>query len=157
MRRRATQGALPVDHSPSTLRGIEGRALQEDSMRRCTGFCTGRLTLKRVSAFPAGLARLRSGQVSPAAALLALLLAVVPLAPAWAQQIASATKAASLLTVERIYGQPSLSGSLNNRLEGRPDRKLRGYFQRSGEGSEAKTEIWGLDVATGKRDRKSVV
>src|SRR5437870_10590446 len=136
MRRRASQRALPVDHSPSTLRGIEWRALQEDSMRRCTGFCTGRLTLKRVSAFPAGLARLRSGQVSPAAALLALLLAVVPLAPAWAQQIASATKAASLLTVERIYGQPSLSGSLTNGLEWSPDGKLLGYFQRSGEGSE---------------------
>ncbi len=122
-------------------------------MRRCTGFRTGRLTLKRVSAFPAGLARLRPGQVSPAAALLALLLAVVPLAPAWAQQIASATKAASLLTVERIYGQPSLSGSLTNGLEWSPDGKLLGYFQRSGEGSEAKTEIWGLDVATGKRRR----
>src|SRR5713226_9371482 len=113
------------------MRGIEWRALQEDSMRRCTGFRTGRLTLKRVSAFPAGLARLRPGQVSPAAALLALLLAVVPLAPAWAQQIASATKAASPLTVERIYGQPSLSGSLTNGLEWSPDGKLLGYFQLS--------------------------
>src|SRR3989454_8901670 len=123
-------------------------------MRRCTGFCTGRLTLKRVSAFPAGLARLRRVDVSPAAALLALFLAVDPLAPAWAQQIASATKAASLLTVERIYGQPSLSGSLTNGLEWSPDGKLLGYFQRSGEGSEAKTEIWGLDAATGKRRRQ---
>src|SRR5437879_13397921 len=100
-------------------------------MRRCTGFCTGRLTLKRVSAFPAGLARLRSGQVSPAAALLALLLAILALAPAWAQQTGSPTQAASLLTVERIYGQPTLSGSLTIAQEWSPYGTLRGLFSKT--------------------------
>jgi dipeptidyl-peptidase-4 len=55
------------------------------------------------------------------------------------------------LTVERIYGQPSLSGSLTQGLQWSPDGKLLSYFQRTGQGREAKTDIWVLEVATGER------
>jgi dipeptidyl-peptidase-4 len=76
-------------------------------------------------------------------ALLVALLAAVA-APALAQRKA--------LTVERIYGPgPSLSGSLTQGLQWSPDGKLLSYLQRSGQGREAKTDIWVLDVASGER------
>jgi len=55
------------------------------------------------------------------------------------------------LTVERIYGSPSLSGALTEGLEWSPDGKLLSYFQRTGQGADARTSLWGLDVASGKR------
>ncbi len=56
------------------------------------------------------------------------------------------------LTVERIYGPgPSLSGALTQGLQWSPDGKLLSYTQRSGQGREAKTDIWVLDVASGER------
>jgi dipeptidyl-peptidase-4 len=76
-------------------------------------------------------------------ALLVALLAAVA-APALAQRKA--------LTVERIYGPgPSLSGSPTPGLQWSPDGKLLSYTQRSGQGREAKTDIWVLDVASGER------
>ena len=79
-------------------------------------------------------------------AAIALLVALVATmaAPALAQRKA--------LTVERIYGPgPSLSGSLTPGLQWSPDGKLLSYTQRSGQGREAKTDIWVLDVASGER------
>ncbi len=55
------------------------------------------------------------------------------------------------LTVERIYGQPSLSGKLTTGVQWSPDGKLLSYFHRAGEGAAAKTDIWALDAATGER------
>jgi len=56
------------------------------------------------------------------------------------------------LTVERIYGPgPSLSGSLTQGLQWSPDGKLLSYVQRTGQGREAKTDIWVLEVASGAR------
>jgi len=81
-------------------------------------------------------------------ALLVALAAMVS-APAIAQQPAAQRKA---LSVERIYGPgPSLSGSLTQGLQWSPDGKLLSYTQRSGQGREAKTDIWALDVASGER------
>ncbi len=55
------------------------------------------------------------------------------------------------LTVERIYGQPSLSGSQIRGIQWSPDGKMVGYEQAAGKGSEAVAEIWAMDVATGER------
>ncbi len=80
------------------------------------------------------------------AVLLALLATMTLQAPA--QQTAQR----KALTVERIYGPgPSLSGSLTQGLQWSPDGKLLSYTQRSGQGREAKTDIWVIDVATGDR------
>jgi len=65
-----------------------------------------------------------------------------------AQQPAGAGKA---LTVERIYSQPSLSGRLTRGLAWTPDGKLLSYFETKGTGKETKTELWGLDAASGER------
>ncbi len=79
--------------------------------------------------------------------LLVALTATMP-APVRAQQAAQR----KALTVERIYGPgPSLSGSLTQGLQWSPDGKLLSYTQRSGQGREAKTDIWALDVASGER------
>jgi dipeptidyl-peptidase-4 len=56
-----------------------------------------------------------------------------------------------LLTVKRIYGQPSLSGRLNRGVQWSPDGKLVSFFATSGQGKDAKSELWTLDVASGKR------
>ena len=65
-----------------------------------------------------------------------------------AQQPAGAGKA---LTVERIYSQPSLSGRLTRGLAWTPDGKLLSYFETTGAGKETKTELWGMDAASGER------
>ena len=60
-----------------------------------------------------------------------------------AQQPAGAGKA---LTVERIYSQPSLSGRLTRGLVWTPDGKGLSYFETSGSGKEARTELWVMDA-----------
>src|SRR5438552_18264237 len=65
-----------------------------------------------------------------------------------AQQPATARKA---LTVERIYSQPSLSGRLTRGVAWTPDGKGLSYFETTGSGKEAKTELWVMDAASGER------
>jgi len=81
--------------------------------------------------------------------LLAFVLIAVS-APVWAQS-APAVAEFKPLTVERIWGQPSLSGKLTTGIAWSPDGRLLSYFHHSGEGPQAKTDIWGLDVETGER------
>ncbi len=87
------------------------------------------------------------------AAALAISAALFP-APARAQTGAGkAPRAAApgkALTVERIWGQPSLSGAPTAGLQWSPDGKLLAYTQR-GEGRGARTGIWVIEAATGQR------
>src|SRR6266851_1223459 len=73
--------------------------------------------------------------------------AVLP-SVATAQQPAGAGKA---LTVERIYSQPSLSGTLTRGLAWTPDGKGLSYFETKGSGKDAKTELWVMDASSGER------
>jgi dipeptidyl-peptidase 4 len=68
-------------------------------------------------------------------------------APAFAQSQAVASKP---LTVERIYGAPSLSGYLTEGIEWEPDGKRFSYFE---DGTRAKggPELWTMDAATAER------
>ena len=52
-----------------------------------------------------------------------------------------------MLTVERIYSAPSLSGNLTEGLEWTPDSKRISYFGRDRSG----VELWTTDAATGER------
>src|SRR6266849_669986 len=61
------------------------------------------------------------------------------------------TGAGRVLTVERIYSQPSLSGRLTRGLVWTPDGKGLSYFETKGSGKEAKTELWVMDAASGER------
>jgi dipeptidyl-peptidase-4 len=81
--------------------------------------------------------------------LIALFLFAFFASPSAAQQPAAISGKA--LTVERIYGQPSLSGRLTRGLEWTPDGKELSYFETKGSGKEAKTELWVMDAATGER------
>ncbi len=65
-----------------------------------------------------------------------------------AQQPAGAGK---VLTVERIYSQPSLSGRLTRGLAWTPDGKGLSYFETKDFGKDAKTELWVMDAASGER------
>jgi dipeptidyl-peptidase-4 len=78
----------------------------------------------------------------------ALLMSAYFVSSSVAQQAAAAGKA---LTVERIYSQPSLSGRLTRGLAWTPDGKQLSYFETIGSGKEAKTELWGMDAASGER------
>ncbi len=60
-------------------------------------------------------------------------------------------QAGKLLTVERIYGQPSLSGSLTQGLQWSADGKQLSYLVRQGTGRDAKTDIWVMDAASGEK------
>jgi dipeptidyl-peptidase-4 len=55
------------------------------------------------------------------------------------------------LTIKRIYSQPSLGGRLNRGVQWAPDGKMVSFFETKGQGAEAKTELWGLDVSSGQR------
>jgi dipeptidyl-peptidase 4 len=56
-----------------------------------------------------------------------------------------------LLTVKRIYSQPSLGGRLNRGVQWAPDGKAVSFFETKGEGAAARSELWILDVASGQR------
>ena len=70
--------------------------------------------------------------------------------PASAQEQASAANSQEL-TIDRIYGQPSLSGRLTRGVAWTPDGKKISFFEAKGQGKEAKTELWEMDAATGER------
>lgn len=55
------------------------------------------------------------------------------------------------LTVERIYGEPNLSGSLTTGIEWSPDAKRISYLERNPQIANAGTELWTMDAATGER------
>ena len=79
-------------------------------------------------------------------ALLSTAIAAATAHPSWAQ---AETAAARQLTVERIYGSPSLSGQLTEGIEWAPDGKRFSYFAASADGNGA--ALWTMDAATGAR------
>ena len=78
-----------------------------------------------------------------------LILGVQPFA--FAQQKAAAQAPAGELTVDRIYGQPSLSGRPTRGITWSPDARKLAYLDSKGTGKESRTELWTLDAATGER------
>jgi dipeptidyl-peptidase 4 len=74
--------------------------------------------------------------------------ALVGIAPSVRGQSSSGTKQ---LTVERIYGQPSLSGRLARGVEWSPDGNTLTFLATQGSGKNGRTELWAMDAATGKR------
>jgi dipeptidyl-peptidase-4 len=69
----------------------------------------------------------------------------------FSQQPSAAPARTSELTVDRIYGQPALSGRLTRGIAWSPDGKRLSFFEAKGAGREAKTELWSLDPASGER------
>ena len=63
---------------------------------------------------------------------------------------ASAPQAGEL-TVDRIYGQPSLSGHLTRGIAWSPDSKQLSYLETKGFGKEFRTELWVMDTTSGNR------
>src|SRR6266852_3849496 len=86
-----------------------------------------------------------------------LLVCAVPSLLCQAQQPAAAPAPAAApvsykpLTVDRIYSQPGLSGRLTRGIAWTPDSKQISFFESKGAGKEAKTELWVMDVANGRR------
>ena len=62
-----------------------------------------------------------------------------------------AQEAPGTLSVTRIYSQPSLSGKLIRGVQWSPDGRLLSFLETHGEGTEAKTELWGMEAANGTR------
>ncbi len=82
---------------------------------------------------------------------IALITALIMLAPNSPLARAQSAGSGKALTVERIYAQPSLSGRLTRGLAWTPDGKQISYFEAKGSGKEAKTELWVMDAASGER------
>jgi dipeptidyl-peptidase 4 len=55
------------------------------------------------------------------------------------------------LTIDRIYGQPSLNGRLTRGIAWAPDGKRLTFLDVKRMGKDAKTELWALDVTSGER------
>jgi dipeptidyl-peptidase-4 len=55
------------------------------------------------------------------------------------------------LTVDRIYGQPSLNGQLTRGIAWTPDNRKLSFFVPRGGGKDEKPELWVMDTATGDR------
>jgi dipeptidyl-peptidase 4 len=91
-----------------------------------------------------GLIRVR--QLLPLVALAACL------APSgFAQQKTAPPAQPGELTVDRIYGQPGLSGRLTRGIAWSPDGKKLTFLESKGSGKDAKTELWAMDTASGER------
>ena len=67
---------------------------------------------------------------------------------AHAQQKTASQTQLRELTVDRIFGQPSLSGHLMRGITWSPDGRRLAYLDSQGTGKEAKTELWTLDAVT---------
>jgi dipeptidyl-peptidase-4 len=70
---------------------------------------------------------------------------------AQAQQTAALSAQPGDLTVDRIYGQPSLSGRLTRGIAWSPDGKKLSFLETKVVGKDAKTELWVLDPSSGER------
>jgi dipeptidyl-peptidase-4 len=81
--------------------------------------------------------------------LLSLLLGGVSVA--FAQQRTTTGAKPGELTVQRIFTAPSLGGQLAQGVAWLPDSKRLSYFETKGSGKVAKTELWVMEAATGKR------
>jgi dipeptidyl-peptidase-4 len=93
--------------------------------------------------------RLKFVLLNFSAVVFAALLATTPLQ---AQDSAKSSPAApGLLTVDRIYGQPSLSGHLSRAVAWTPDNKKLTYFETTGSGKDARTSLWAIDLSSGER------
>jgi dipeptidyl-peptidase-4 len=69
----------------------------------------------------------------------------------WTLAEPAAAQQGKQLTVERIWGQPSLSGSTTQGLQWSPDGKQLSFYQRTGQDREARTDIWVMNPATGEK------
>ena len=81
----------------------------------------------------------------------AALLLLASVSGAFAQQAAAPAVQAGQLTVDRIYGQPSLSGRLTRGIAWSLDGKKFSFFEMAGTGKEAKPALYVMDVDTGQR------
>jgi len=63
----------------------------------------------------------------------------------------TAPPAPDQLTVKRIYSQPSLSGRPYRGVQWSPDSKTVSFFESTGQGKDAKTELSVIDAVTGER------
>jgi dipeptidyl-peptidase-4 len=61
------------------------------------------------------------------------------------------TNQTKMITVERIFGEPNLSGSLTTGIEWSPDAKHISYLERDPQGNDDRSELWTMDAATGER------
>ena len=80
--------------------------------------------------------------------LLSVILVVGAQPFAHAQQKTASQTQLRELTVDRIFGQPSLSGHLMRGVTWSPDGQRLAYLDTQGTGKEGKTELWTLDAAT---------
>ncbi len=83
-------------------------------------------------------------------AVAALLLSISVLR-ASGQQTAAPGVQGGQLTVDRIYGQPSLGGRLTHGIAWSADGKKFSFFEMTGEGKEAKIAVYVMDVSSGER------
>jgi dipeptidyl-peptidase-4 len=68
-----------------------------------------------------------------------------------AQSAATAPTAPRQLSVERIYSEPDLNGYLLEDVQWSPDGKQLTFFQASGTGFGAKTELWSVAASDGAK------
>src|ERR1700739_667094 len=68
----------------------------------------------------------------------------------WAGRLC-AQEQTGLLTVKKIYSQPGLGGKLYRGVQWAPDGKMVTFFAPNGTGKDVKTELWGLEIASGQK------
>jgi dipeptidyl-peptidase 4 len=84
-------------------------------------------------------------------AIAAVLILLVFVCRDFAQQAPASSAQLGLLTVERIYGQPSLNGRLTRGIAWSPDGKKLSFFDTVGAAQTAKPALYVIDVSSGER------
>src|SRR5260370_32853547 len=74
-----------------------------------------------------------------------------PFSAAQPPQAQAPAPTGGVLTVDRIYSEPSLSGHLTRGIAWTPDSKQISFFESNATGKAGRTELWTVDVASGQR------
>src|SRR5256885_14848073 len=64
---------------------------------------------------------------------------------------AAAAGSSKPLSIDRIYSEPSLSGSLTRGIAWTPDSKQISFFENNATGKTGKAELWTVEIASGQR------
>jgi dipeptidyl-peptidase-4 len=122
-------------------------------MSLCSGTFRRGLVFRTAKEFDGGNWMLNATRRNKVRLIFAILAASFLLPTTLLAQLAAPASSAApvMLTVDRIYNQPSLSGRLSRGIAWSPDGNNLSFFEPNGSGPAAKNDLIAIDAASGKK------